>query len=597
METAIQSPIVGTQTTFVVNPINDIQASLDNFGWYYEWIKTQKLEFNLESTDGSQAVELIKCKPGKFDVILREIDARGYMPAPSPYLLGLGVQYPQVIKEYGLIVSLDENNLLPREDNRLCFTGLSWRNLNVLYLVETRTNFINGWWFAVLKKNAIQPVVLDKPVQLFENALSNVFSMNKVTLTRSQKLAYLKIKSGQNLFLTGVAGTGKTFLLNLIEKLTGKRVFLTASTGGASLHLENGRTVSSFLGLGRYDEETASFKCHHRLDNSILVIDEISMIGVAQWDYIMRSIKKNSTDFRTVQIIICGDLWQMPPMHWDQPLFNVYSEKEICDTNEIIDIMGYKIPYLRPIEPTVPELDFQILELKEIVRQSDAEFISKLMDIRFYGLNDHLPWLYKNSGNPEKLGITLVSSREIMNEMNETIEKGRIESRYELLDIEDDDRPYDRLELWKDMKVIITSNNLRKGYVNGDTGKIMGFDKKNDDVLIQLDRNNQIVSVQEVRREYYRNVYSLDNEQKEIIVQEKDYYFYMPLLSAYFLSVRRSQGSTLEYGTIHESVLKAVVCRQYTALSRFKSIKNVHIEKRKKKTITKSQPVIFRKNR
>lgn len=381
--------------------------------------------------------------------------------------------------------------------------------------------------------------------------------------TRSQKLACLKIKSGIDVFVTGVAGTGKTFLLNNLAQLTGKKVFLTASTGAAALQLENGITISSFLGIGKYDEATATFKCRARclLDNTIIVIDEISMIGKSQWAYIMKSIKKNSHDFRTVQIVVAGDPAQMPPIYWDEPLY-----EEIKSFTEI--------------------------ELKEIVRQKDKEFISKLMDIRYQGYTNHIQWLVQKSGNPEKIGVTLVSTRTVMNRMNSRIEKGTVELIY-TPDTKDPDKPYQKLELWIGMKILIISNSRRRGYVNGDTGVILGFTGK-DTVIVKLDRNGTKVYVSEVTQEYVLQVpymkLSIEGGIRKRVrtMMDKIYsYRYMPLLPAYFLSVRRAQGSTLEYGCIHKSVvLKADIATQYTALSRFKSIENVYIETKKSAYIT-----------
>jgi hypothetical protein len=579
--------------SFPVSPCNDLQENLDHFDWHYEGIKKQKLVFKNQSMDGVQSIEIIKCKPGTYEIILREIDERGYIPAPMPYLLGLGVQNLDVIKKYKWITSLDQNNLLSREDKRQCFLGLSWRNLNALNLVEIRTKFDSTWCFAVLKKGLVETKDLGN-TRFLMPAQSDSVPIES-TLTKSQDFALQQIKLGKNIFLIGVAGTGKTFLLNALSVLTGRQVFLTASTGSASLQLTNGRTVSSFLGLGKYDQETATFKCPKKLDYSILVIDEISMIGIVQWNYIMKSIKQNCKNIDTVQIIIAGDLWQMPPMFWDQQLFNIYSPKELAELNELIeltgDMFGMNLDPVKCIEPNIPEVDFPIVELTEIVRQDDAEFISKLMDIRYNGLAEHLPWLYKNCGNPDRLGITLVPTRTMMDQMNETVEKGRIHSRYDLLEVDDEDKPYKSLELWKDMKVIIINNNLKKGYVNGDTGKILAFNKKEDEVIIKLDRNSEIVSVSEIKRVYYRPIDST-NEQEESAVEE-DYYYYMPLLPAYFLSVRRAQGSTIEYGNIHESFLEDQISRQYTALSRFKSIRNIYIEKPKRKRIFVSKDKIL----
>ena len=383
--------------------------------------------------------------------------------------------------------------------------------------------------------------------------------------SKSQTAASAEVLSGKNVLIHGVAGTGKTYLLNNLQNLTEKKVHLTSATGSASLQLEGGRTISSFLGLGLYDED-ATFYCPFVLDNSILVIDEIFMIGKEQWPFIFKSIMRNSRDHRTVQIVIAGDPYQMPPMHWDVPLdFDVELK------------------------------DFASVELKEIVRQEDTDFISRLMGIRFYGLSkEDLSWLYQNSGNPERRGTTIVATRTIMDQMNETIVKGEIKFSYDLREIEDKDKSYETLEIWEGMKVIITSNNFKAGYVNGDTGVVVGFSDNSEATIVKLDRNGNEVHVKEVTKIYTKEVSTIDEETKEVkITLVKDFYSYAPLLLAYYLSIRRVQGATLTYGCIHESILTSKsIPVQYSAFSRFKSIWNVYIEKVSSKKVRKKKQIL-----
>ena len=137
---------------YIVTPVNDIQGSLDKFDWHYDWIKKQKLVFKVDSSDGPKTIELIKCTPASTDATLKEIDSLGFMPAPSPYLLGLGVQHPDVIKEHEWIVSLDDANLLPDEYGDLCFLDLDWRGERDLFLTERDGEWRDDWWFAVVRK-------------------------------------------------------------------------------------------------------------------------------------------------------------------------------------------------------------------------------------------------------------------------------------------------------------------------------------------------------------------------------------------------------------------------------------------------------------
>jgi hypothetical protein len=139
---------------FVVTPLNDIKGNMKNFDWAY--VHFANLAFKLESNDGSKTIELKKYT-GETENILKQIDADGFMPAPSPYVLGLGVQHPAVIKEYGYIVSLDEKNVLRRDGGDPCLLSLSWHGKRNLDLTKRAGEWHDDWWFAVVRKEPLAP--------------------------------------------------------------------------------------------------------------------------------------------------------------------------------------------------------------------------------------------------------------------------------------------------------------------------------------------------------------------------------------------------------------------------------------------------------
>ncbi len=131
------------------------------------------------------------------------------------------------------------------------------------------------------------------------------------------------LKLGNNVFLTGPAGSGKTYLLNqYIQYLKDKKiaVAVTASTGIASTHM-NGQTIHSWSGMGIKDVFTEadfsnlnkrSFYKRRIKKAKVLIIDEISMLHSHQLD-IVSSICKRFKDpffpFGGLQVILCGDFF------------------------------------------------------------------------------------------------------------------------------------------------------------------------------------------------------------------------------------------------------------------------------------------------
>ena len=143
------------------------------------------------------------------------------------------------------------------------------------------------------------------------------------------------LKSGRSVFLTGQAGSGKTYVLKEYIKFLrgkGKLVGVTASTGVAATHLD-GMTIHAWTGMGILDNLTKKDLkkiikkkgVSLRIRNvQTLIIDEISMFSAGQLDIaeeIIRYAHGTWEPFGGMQVVFCGDFFQLPlliDVEWNQ---------------------------------------------------------------------------------------------------------------------------------------------------------------------------------------------------------------------------------------------------------------------------------------
>jgi ATP-dependent exoDNAse (exonuclease V) alpha subunit len=147
-------------------------------------------------------------------------------------------------------------------------------------------------------------------------------------LTKLQKEFFVRFFDKKNIFLTGPAGTGKTYCMMLLIKfLDEMEIFYgkTATTGVAAINI-SGITIHSWSGMGLADENgmallekaSSNRKASNRIKSSkVLIIDEISMAKadlVEKLDIVCQFIRNNGKPFGGIQVIFVGDFLQLPPV-------------------------------------------------------------------------------------------------------------------------------------------------------------------------------------------------------------------------------------------------------------------------------------------
>eukprot|EP01126_Amoeba_proteus_P058727 TRINITY_DN7617_c0_g2_i11.p1 TRINITY_DN7617_c0_g2~~TRINITY_DN7617_c0_g2_i11.p1 ORF type:complete len:352 (-),score=56.81 TRINITY_DN7617_c0_g2_i11:837-1892(-) len=224
----------------------------------------------------------------------------------------------------------------------------------------------------------------------FCNHISRHDSLNEI-----QKEILVKSLCGKNLFFTGSAGTGKSFLLHtLVSELrkSGNKVAVTASTGIAAEQI-GGTTLHSMLGIGspvlKSDfEKMRTEKISQRwCELDVLIIDEISMVSAEFFDLLeeqVACIRYQRNDYRYIpfggiQLVVCGDFFQIPPVVAQENPRTARRLAHIKHDGEVFKNEGYCFEARTWHLIFSPESHF---ELTEVFRQRESSFVTILNQAR-----------------------------------------------------------------------------------------------------------------------------------------------------------------------------------------------------------------------
>ena len=389
-------------------------------------------------------------------------------------------------------------------------------------------------------------------------------------LVMKQNTALDILKSGKNVFITGSAGTGKTYLLNLYTQyLKERRVYPTivAPTGIAASHL-GGQTIHSFFALGireSIDEGYVDFLLDKKYLKTrfsklkLLIIDEVSMISpeiFSSMDLILRGFKDTDAPFGGIQVVISGDFFQLPPVS------KVAKEKHFAWQS-----------------PAWKALDLQTCYLQEKFRQDDDRLIQILDDIRSGEMSERSETLLTDRHekelsshfNPTKLYTHNVDVDRInLNELEKLDGEPKLyvyESKGSQKNIEKifkSSLVLEELALKKGAVVIFIKNNTEAGYVNGTTGTVESFSP--------IDNMPIVRTTEGLKIKLDLEDWSLENDSGTVTATVSQ----VPLRLAWAITIHKSQGMTLDAAEIDLS--KTFETGQgYVALSRIKNIEGLRL--------------------
>ncbi|MCD8316464.1 MAG: AAA family ATPase [Eggerthellaceae bacterium] len=402
-------------------------------------------------------------------------------------------------------------------------------------------------------------------------------SPDNIVLTEGQKKFLDMAKSGANIYLGGLGGTGKSYVIERFleeSKNSGKNVIACAPTGIAALNI-GGSTIHRVLGIRpdktlEPDPRIEIDRDSPLLSADIIVVDEISMCRIDLFEYLSLSLKKakrmraRKKKAGHIQLIVAGDFCQLPPV--------VTKNDEPILRHRYGDDIGKGYPFL---SPEWESWNFHRIELDEAIRQKDASFIEALNKCR-EGDTEGLRWIEEHAAKIEPSGAVMLygRNREVEETNAKMLESIQAPSKLYTANVngkvEPSDMPTSRLlELKEGARVMALTNNSRSTYMNGSLGTIVQCGKRFVDVMFD---NSSVVRVEPYEWQITRPVLT----DGRIVNKTIGTYRQIPLKLAYAITIHKSQGQTFDKVSVDPECWDPG--QLYTALSRATSIEGLHLK-------------------
>lgn len=401
-----------------------------------------------------------------------------------------------------------------------------------------------------------------------------------------QKRAIHLAQEGRSIFLTGSAGTGKSFTVqNMVRVLRnqGKTVEETAMTGCAAILLSpRARTLHSWAGVGLAREELDDLEMKIRRNKNslrrwkstdVLIIDEVSMLGPTLFEKLealgRRLRRSPQTFFGGLKVILVGDFFQLPPV--DDPKFlfesSVYREgiKDVVELKTVYrqknDMEWYNVlQNVRRGTLISDDIDLLRSRTTSVQTQTPATTMTTLFPV-----NRKVDFM--NDFELDRLGSTIHEFPSMVIHRGREVSDEQIKMWRSRLGVNEEP-----LRLAIGAQVMLTYNlSLEQGLVNGSQGVITGFTDGDKKIPLVRFLNRPMAPPLEI------HLMEISNAEEEKDDHFKVVFQYVPLRLAWALSIHKVQGCNLDTADMDLGSQIFEYGQVYVALSRIRTLQGVFL--------------------
>ena len=379
--------------------------------------------------------------------------------------------------------------------------------------------------------------------------------------------------SNRNIFITGAAGCGKSFLTQkAIENHNADDLLVTATTGMASLNLPGGQTLHRTLGLGTHKKASKVFGATwfrdytlpHLRRAKILIVDEVSMLRSDTLELaneVMKGARDSDRPFGGIRVILVGDFLQLPPVVKKHERGSFKRGSEFCFNS-----------------PVWESLNLEIRNLTKIKRQTDKDFMVVLNKVRLGVVDSEVEELIYGTENAVFSGgvtpVRLLSTRAEVERVNqdELLKLNPLPETYyasikgQTLHFKDCPAP-EKLTVKKGCQVMFVRNDKDCRFVNGSMGEYLG------NFMVKLYSGGEVVQLERATWEHKKS---------------GSYFSQYPIRLAYAITIHKSQGQTIDYLEVDLGRCFAPGMA-YVALSRGRTLGGLRVKNFSRKSVKVNQ--------